>query len=214
MTDGSLTSDGARRDERLLALSSLMDGAAAPSEAAHACAAWRDASEARAAWHAYHVIGDVLRSDELGLHARANASFVQTLRERLAGEPVPLAPQPGELAEPAPDHRARRRGWAAPLAVAAGFVAVAGVLVVTRVSTPAPVAAPQFALAPPAASTAAPVAVVDSLAEPQTLVANGQLIHDVRLDQYLAAHKQFSGSSALGVPSGFLRGATYDASGR
>jgi len=98
--------------------------------------------------------------------------------------------------------------------VAAGFVAVAGVLVVTRVSTPAPVAAPQFALAPPAASMAAPVAVVDSLAEPQTLVANGQLIHDVRLDQYLAAHKQFSGSSALGVPSGFLRGATYDASGR
>ena len=214
MTDGSLNSDGVRRDERLQALSSLMDGAAAPSEAAHACAAWREASEARAAWHAYHVIGDVLRSDELGLHARANASFVQTLRERLAGEPIPLAPQPGEAAEPAPDAHVRRRSWAAPFAVAAGFVAVAGVLVVTRVSTPAPVAAPQFALAPPAASTAAPVAVVDSLAEPQTLVANGQLIHDVRLDQYLAAHKQFSGSSALGVPSGFLRGATYDASGR
>ena len=212
MTDGSLTSDGTRRDERLQALSTLMDGAAAPSEAVRACAAWRDASEARAAWHAYHVIGDVLRSDELGLRAHADAGFVQALRERLASEPVPLAQQPGETAEPPLDSRVRRRSWAAPFAVAAGFVAVAGVLVVARVSTPAPVAAPQFAWAPPAAS--AVVGVVDSLAEPQTLVANGQLIHDVRLDRYLAAHKQFSGSSALGVPSGFLRGATYDASGR
>jgi len=214
MTDGSLTSDGARRDERLQALSTLMDGAAAPSEAARACAAWRDASEARAAWHAYHVIGDVLRSDELGLHARADANFMQTLRERLAKEPVPLAPQPGEQAEPAPERSVRRRGWAAPFAVAAGFVAVAGVLVVTRVSAPPPVAATPFALTTSAASTAAAVPVIDSLAEPQTLVANGQLIRDVRLDQYLAAHKQFSGSSALGVPSGFLRSATYDASGR
>lgn len=214
MTDGSLTSDGARRDERLQALSTLMDGAAAPSEAARACAAWRDASDARAAWHAYHVIGDVLRSDELGSRARSDADFVKALRERLAKEPVPLAPQAGEQAEPVPDRKVRRHGWATPFAVAAGFVAVAGVLVVTRVSAPPPVAATQFALAPQAASTAAPVMVADSLGEPQTLVANGQLIRDVRLDRYLAAHKEFSGSSALGVPSGFLRSATFDASGR
>jgi sigma-E factor negative regulatory protein RseA len=51
-------------------------------------------------------------------------------------------------------------------------------------------------------------------AEPQTFVANGQLIRDARLDRYLAAHKQFAGSSALGVPSGFLRNATAEAMGR
>ena len=45
-------------------------------------------------------------------------------------------------------------------------------------------------------------------AEPQALVANGKLIRDARLDSYLAAHKQFAGTSALGVPSGFLRSAT------
>jgi sigma-E factor negative regulatory protein RseA len=44
--------------------------------------------------------------------------------------------------------------------------------------------------------------------EPQALIANGKLIRDARLDRYLAAHKQFAGSSALGVPSGFLRNAT------
>lgn len=50
--------------------------------------------------------------------------------------------------------------------------------------------------------------------QPQTLVANGQLIRDARLDQYLAAHKQFGGSTALGVPSGFLRSATSESRDR
>ena len=47
-----------------------------------------------------------------------------------------------------------------------------------------------------------------SASEPQVLIANGKQIRDARLDRYLAAHKQFAGSSALGVPSGFLRNAT------
>ena len=34
------------------------------------------------------------------------------------------------------------------------------------------------------------------------------------LDRYLAAHKQFAGSSALGVPSAFLRSATVETNGR
>ena len=47
--------------------------------------------------------------------------------------------------------------------------------------------------------------------DPRVLIANGTLIRDARLDRYLAAHKQFTGSSALGVPSAFLRSATADA---
>jgi len=54
----------------------------------------------------------------------------------------------------------------------------------------------------------------DALSEPQALVANGKLIRDARLDRYLAAHKQFAGTSALGVPSGFLRSATVDTAER
>ena len=88
MTDGSLTSDGARRDERLLALSSLMDGAAAPSEAAHACAAWREASVARAAWHAYHVIGDVMRG-----HSPRSLELPNGVVEALKAQPTVLAPR-------------------------------------------------------------------------------------------------------------------------
>jgi sigma-E factor negative regulatory protein RseA len=40
------------------------------------------------------------------------------------------------------------------------------------------------------------------------------VIRDARLERYLAAHKQFSGSSALGVPSAFLRSSTLDADAR
>jgi sigma-E factor negative regulatory protein RseA len=39
-------------------------------------------------------------------------------------------------------------------------------------------------------------------------VSDPKIIRDARLDRYLAAHKQFAGSSALGVPSGYLRAAT------
>jgi sigma-E factor negative regulatory protein RseA len=42
------------------------------------------------------------------------------------------------------------------------------------------------------------------------VVADAHLIRDARLDRYLAAHKQFAGTSALGVPSAFLRSATVD----
>ena len=36
------------------------------------------------------------------------------------------------------------------------------------------------------------------------------MLRDARLERYLAAHKQFAGTSALGVPSAFLRSATVD----
>ena len=95
----------------------------------------------------------------------------------------------------------------------AGFVAVAGVVVLTRgPAVPAPDATlAQGTAVPKNASALSPVT---ASADPQVLVANGKLIRDVRLDRYLAAHKQFAGTSALGVPSGFLRSATADAADR
>ena len=101
---------------------------------------------------------------------------------------------------------------------------MAGVLTLTRVAGEAPnraadtdvarVAAPaSIAASAPLTATGlispAPIAT-----EPQTFVASGELIRDARLDRYLAAHKQFAGSSALGVPSAYLRNATAEVSGR
>ncbi|HKW82247.1 MAG TPA: sigma-E factor negative regulatory protein [Burkholderiaceae bacterium] len=211
------TDDAAR--ERL---SALVDGELEANVVMHACAAWHDA-EQRSTWHAYQLIGDVLRSDDLASEPGRDPAFLRALRDRLAAEPVVLAPRPIELAtsaEPSPGARHRGWTWVGASAAAAGFVAVAGVLVLTRTPSASPTVQPGASdsialVAPPTQPT--PVAAVqttNSVTEPQALVANGKLIRDARLDRYLAAHKQFAGTSALGVPSGFLRSATTDGADR
>jgi sigma-E factor negative regulatory protein RseA len=210
-------------------LSALADGELSAEGVKRACALWRDEAELRLTWHGYHLIGDVMRSEDLACDAARDRAFLVGLRARLVAEPVVLAPSPAESGEGQDGaavvaHRAARRSWRAPAAVAAGFVAVAGVLVVMRGpgSIPGTDTAPQLAQATPTLAdkpavvqqvTTAPTVAV-AAAKPQVLVANGQLIRDAQLDRYLAAHKQFAGSSALGVPSAFLRGATSDAADR
>ncbi|HEX6362339.1 MAG TPA: sigma-E factor negative regulatory protein [Albitalea sp.] len=222
-------SNGSEGDASALEdLSALVDGELDPSCVAPACAAWRDDARLRAAWNAYHVIGDVLRSDDLASSPARDAAVLAGVRARLATEPVVLAPEPvSEVPKRrAPLHaahgaRSGRWSWKAPSAVAAGFVLVAGALVATRVPDPAPQPA-QVAQAPAApvvvaGPTLPPVALPSTTlapAEPFVMrrpPAEGKLIRDARLDRYLAAHQQFAGSSALGMPSGFLRNAATDA---
>jgi len=210
-------------------LSALLDGELDGRAVAEACAHWRESTESRATWHAWHLIGDVLRSDDLASDPARDTAFLDALRTKLANEPVVLAPKPLEtpavgaspVAVRAVAGRGLRRwGWIAPSAVAAGFVAVAGVVTLTR-----PGVLPQRNDATSVAQAAAPASLAGATAlvgnpaalapEPQTFVATGQVIRDARLDRYLAAHKQFAGSSALGVPSGYLRNATAEvATGR
>ena len=213
--------DSADRAARLEQLSALADGELGEAAVAQACASWRGDADTRASWHTFHLIGDVLRSEDLAGDPARDAGFLAALRLRLESEPVVLAPRPLKYAAPLADRmpqavngaRVARRSWKAASVVAAGFVAVVGVVALTR--GPAALAPDaslaQGGAAPKSVGGAAPVALS---ADPQVLVANGKLIRDVRLDRYLAAHKQFAGTSALGVPSGFLRSATADAADR
>jgi sigma-E factor negative regulatory protein RseA len=194
---------GLPADERDALMSALADGEG--HALAAACALWRDDAQARATWHAYHLIGDVLRSEDLASPARHDAAFLAAVRARLADEPVVLAPPQSERAATA------RRSWWAPAAVAAGFVAVAGVLVVTRLSNPeAPVLAatpnatmnalgtapaPGFSLA----STNAPIASAPPM------VIEGRLIRNAGLDSYLRAHREGLGGVPAAVPGGLPR---------
>ena len=73
-------------------LSALMDGELTGAELDRACGHWRDAPDSRATWHAFHLIGDVLRSDDLAGGAERNAAFVESLRVRMRAEHVVLAP--------------------------------------------------------------------------------------------------------------------------
>jgi sigma-E factor negative regulatory protein RseA len=206
-------------------LSALSDGQIDAAGATRVAARWRECEETRRSWHAYHLIGDVLRSEDLADAARDEA-FLQSLRGRLALEPVVLAPAASELNDQ-PSHiapvamagggaTARRRRWGAPVAVAAGFMAVAGALMVTRVAEQP--AGPEAALVATATGDTRHVkadAGPARVAAPEPiLVVNGELVRDAQLDRYLSAHKQFGGNTALGVPSGFLRSATYEAPNR
>lgn len=215
-------SAGPESGENLRAqLSALTDGELEEAAVSRVCAAWRDDAACRSAWHSYQLIGDVLRSDDLASDAAADTAFLQGLRSRLAAEPVVLAPQRMPVAAidvPARRvnaGRSKRWAWIAPSTVAAGFAVVAGVLWMTRSpQIDAPAVAAAAPSSPPSSVAPAEAAVAEASIEAPVLIANGSLIRDARLDRYLAAHKQFTGSSALGVPSAFLRSATADASNR
>jgi sigma-E factor negative regulatory protein RseA len=185
---------------RRLQLSSLMDGESPGDEVEGVCALWRQDAQARVDWHAWHLIGDVLRSEELAARPARDAAFLNALRERLAAEPVPLAPQPlpeveaprqprvangfvaqGRIAAPQPRRRGARGWLMAPAAMAAGFVAVAGVTLVVRNSAPEQSVA-TLAKAVPAGAAASAV-----------------LVRDAQLDRYLSAHRALASGAMPGA---------------
>lgn len=193
-------------------ISALADGQLASEDFAQALAACEADAQALDSWNTYHLIGDVLRSPGLTAHA-ADAAFVARLRTRLDQEPAfgpapVVAPAAGlQQKTPAdlPDHSPQREAsndanfrWK----LAAGFASIAAVAAIAWTAGGnllAPSAAPQLA---------------QSEASQQVLVASerGTMVRDARMLELLAAHKQFGGTSALQMPSGFLRNATFETS--
>lgn len=166
-------------------LSALMDGDIGDADTDRACREWAANPQARECWHTYHLIGDVLRSDELAADPARDSHFVGTLRERLAREPVALP-----VAAAAPHAAARWGGrLMAPLGVAAGFAAVAGVVVVMRGNVPDGSGTPAVAGAAAVEMTA----------------MSGQVIRDARLDRYLAAHRKVANGASVMVPGAVVR---------
>ena len=198
-------------------LSALADGDATDAEAARAFQAWRDDADARASWHAYQLIGDVLRSDDLAAEPAADEAFLVALRVRLADEPVVLAPQPRVEAEPVAMPAAvnastaairSRARWQGPVAMAAGFLAVIGLL---NVAGPfkhgsGPQLASNAASGPLLASVTSVnntgVANTDPKTAAQTQAAADQLA------PYLAAHRQSTMSGPFQMPGSDIRNAS------
>ena len=228
MSDQSDGNGGAQVNLRQ-ELSAAIDGELSDDAVRRLCVLWRNDPEVRETWHAFSLIGDVMRSEDLASSASRDERFLVDLRARLADEPVVLAPSTARTPQAGPHdadaapglgQRTSKRSWWAPAAVAAGFVAVVGTLVVVSQAPQRAAAEPvQLAVAAPAASAVqAPSAVVVARAEnpassPES-IATGELIRNPQLDQYLLAHKQLAGSSVLGAPSGFLRNAAVEAPAR
>ena len=193
-------------------LSALMDGEVMDGQWDGAWVAASD-DEGLMTWHAYHVVGDVLRSRELA-SATSTQVLLGALRERLAQEaterPVHadnVAAVQGELGDAA---NAAVFRWK----LAAGFASLAAVAAVGwGVLSTAPVSPVGSQLA------SAPSAVVQPVNNGLVAVAGAEnssqvMIRDPRLDELLAAHRQFGATNTLQMPAGYLRNATFDSPGR
>lgn len=178
-------------------VSALADGELQGTEFIQALAVLESSAEARACWHGYHLVGDVLRSGAGTPVGSCDEAFMTRLRQRLQGEgdrPFTAVPSRRLAARDS----ANDVVWRWKLVAGLSSLAVAGVLgwqllvpspqaVQMAASNPAPVASPALATAE------APV-----------------MIRDPRLDQLIAAHQQQGGTSALQMPAGFLRNATFE----
>jgi sigma-E factor negative regulatory protein RseA len=185
-------------------VSALADGELHGEEVTKAIAACARDPVLLASWHNYHLIGDVLRSPDL-LATRSGSPFLTRLQSRLAQEAMqPVAQSDDFLSTPTRLPAVKQMAandsifrWK----MVAGMASMAAVAVmVWLVALPRASTGPQLALSP--AST-------DSVlvGSPQ-----GVIVRDARLDDMLAAHKQVGGNSALQMPSGFLRNATFESS--
>lgn len=191
-------------------LSALADGALHGDELAQAFDLAQQ-PEGREAWHLYHLVGDVLRSPELA-SGTDSRDFLSRLRQNLAAEPAPELSAPAELQQMVlPQAEAVQ---AANMSVfrwkmLAGFASLAVVGTVGWNS---------WGYLQGNAPAAAQLAVVVPASAEILAVANGAappvMIRDPRLDELLAAHKKFGSTSALQMPAGFLRNATFEAPAR
>jgi sigma-E factor negative regulatory protein RseA len=180
-------------------ISALADGHLQGDAFAQAVQAVAADPKARAAWCAYHVVGEVLRSGRASVGTPPEA-FWMRLQEQLQNEDparLPVAVPTVLVAAPTP----AANDWIWKLA--AGVASVAAVTAVgwnLWTGTPAGLGQPQLAKAPNSA--------------PVVAEAGAPLIRDPGLDKLLAAHRQLGGATALGTSSGFLRNATFEAPSR
>ncbi|OYU43499.1 MAG: anti-anti-sigma factor [Burkholderiales bacterium PBB4] len=169
--------------------------------------------QAQDLWHLHHLVGDVLRSEELARSAPGDLQFLAKLERRLSEEPAPFTAVGASPTVVMPASALRRPSANAAIfrwpAVAGTAFALALAVLLGSLYLPAftEPAGQQMAVAP------LPSVEVSAL-NATTAVSPDGMIRDPRLDQLLSAHQQLGGHSALQMSSGFLRNATYDGKGR
>lgn len=203
------------------ALSAMVDGELGAGE----CDALLNSLEADALsnWHVYQVIGDVLRGHADPTSAQPAADFLAAVRSGLQGSDRETNDVPRPVLETAAAVARRVRPEAANDAVfrwklVAGFASLAAVMAVSWSvvsGSNGAAAGAQLASSAPAAVTAVAVSAVPAISAPVAVsTGQGVVIRDPQLEALLAEHRQHGGMSALQMPSGFIRNATYESAGR
>lgn len=203
MESGSFSADSPNGVPVREQLSALTDGESKWVDWHALDAGYDESAELKRAWSDYHLIRDAL-SGQAHLGCSSTADFVSQVMARVAQEPQrPVAGSATEAAVLAPvaanDPVFR---WK----MTAGFASLAAVAAVTwhLVASPVPAVGPQLAAAPSAPDTIELVVTPDG----------DVMVRDAQLDELMAAHRQWGGMSALQMPAGFLRSATYEPSHR
>lgn len=174
--------------------SALADGELHGAELDEALALLRSSAQARASWSSYHLVGDVLRSGPGAALGPNDEVFMARLRLRIEQEGVPVR----TASQPLRRDSANDSVWGWKLVAGLSSVAMVAVMGWQILQAPQPVqmAMPAPGLTPPVlAEVQAPAQV---------------MIRDPRLDQLITAHQQQGGASALQMPAGFLRNATFE----
>lgn len=179
-----------------------------------------------ATWHSYQVIGDVLRASAPALAATAPQDFLAGVHARLQAQtqvaPPTLAPalptDPSRVVAHAPAPAANdpifRWKMVAGLASLAAVMAVSWTVLGTAPSGAGGSndAGAQLAVSVPAPGNALPAMLASTAVVVNT--PQGAVIRDAQLEALMAEHRQHGGMSALQMPAGFLRNATYSGSDR
>lgn len=168
---------------------------------------------ARAAWHDYHLIGDVLRSGETAVADVSPESFSR-LQAALAS--VEIDDLDGssdsqqkyfaqiraiiDVEKDAANSSSFRWKFVAGVASTVAIVAIGAKIAISGLWASG---GGELARAP----TRGPVQTVTAATPPV-------MLRDPHLDELLAAHRQSGGTSALQMPAGFLRNATFEAPAR
>lgn len=204
-------------------LSALLDGECSAQDLDQLSQAWAASEVCKQILHDYDLISSALRSyapsAASALALTPPADFVQGVMQRTQQQALkasPIAPSVASspLAQapiwPAANDALFRWKVAASVATMAAVLSVAWQL--------GGVADPGSAtLASAPAPQAAPVVVVASAPAPQwqqVQTQQGTMLRDAELELLMSAHRQYGGMTALQMPAGFLRTATFDPSVR
>jgi sigma-E factor negative regulatory protein RseA len=169
-------------------ISALVDGRLQREDFARTMADMASQPDDVATWHLYHLIGDVLRSEDLAVGTHGD-DFLARLEGKLALEVIPVVvtaevPLPVVTKQPSANADVLRWKWVAGLAASA-LVSVVGVSLWNQ-------------------TTATSLQATAAAADAQIF------LRDPQLDALMTAHQQLGGHSALQTPSGFLRNATFE----
>jgi sigma-E factor negative regulatory protein RseA len=165
----------------------------------------------RAAWSSYHLIGDALRSDDLAVSPAASSAFLNSFAARFENEPHVLAPAAMPIASRL---LALRRRVVPAFAVAAAAATLTWIVVPQLQGVPGGPGVAQMASVQSSGNALQRVAMVPTVAAPQPVAQDANIIRDASLDQYLEAHQQFAQQPVMPGSMPLIRAAAVTTQGQ